>query len=155
MERELGGFEGVGLGHRVFGAVERVEDELAVEGGTDASGAGDLGLGVAVDEENAVAAGVAGDVDVFADLHGAIGAEDERAPVAPSAGGQWVEPIEAAEGGGSGVEREAGFAEVFETGVVGMIEICDAGEVDGGVGGSSVLRNCPNWCEPMSVRMPP
>jgi hypothetical protein len=56
------------LGHRVLGAVEAVEDQLAEEGVADLSAHRDMALGVVVNQVHVVAVGVAGDVGVLAEL---------------------------------------------------------------------------------------
>jgi hypothetical protein len=56
------------LGHRVLGAVEAVEDQLAEEGVADLSAHRDMALGVVVDQVHVVAVGVAGDVGVLAEF---------------------------------------------------------------------------------------
>jgi len=83
LEAELGGFEGVGLGHGVFGAVEAVEDELAEVGETDLAADVEVLFAFLVHDVDVVAGALAADVDVFAQLDGALGAEDHGAAIAP------------------------------------------------------------------------
>ena len=54
-EAELGGAEGVLLGHGVFGAVEAVEDERAEERVADFAVAADVVLALVIDEIKLVA----------------------------------------------------------------------------------------------------
>jgi len=83
-EAEFRSFKCVLLRHGAFGALEAVEDQLAEEGKSDFSRAGDVVLAFAVDEKQLIAAVVGGcDVDVFAKLDKALGAEDNCASVAP------------------------------------------------------------------------
>ena len=56
-EAEFGGGEGVPLGHRVLGAVEAVEDQLAEERVAHPAVDRDVVLGVVVDEVHVVAFG--------------------------------------------------------------------------------------------------
>jgi len=56
------------LRHRVLGAVEAIEDQLAEEGVADLSAHRDMVLGVVVDQVHVVAVGVPGDVGVLAEL---------------------------------------------------------------------------------------
>ena len=58
-EAELGGLEGVLLRHRVFGAVQAVEDELAEERVADFAVAVDVVLALVIDEVEVVAFEVA------------------------------------------------------------------------------------------------
>jgi hypothetical protein len=58
----------VPLRHRVLGAVEAVEDQLAEEGVADPAVDRDVALGLLVDEVHVVAFRVAGDVDVLAEF---------------------------------------------------------------------------------------
>ena len=60
LQRQFGGFEGVGLRHGVFGAVEAVEDQFAEEGESDVAEAADLLLSVFIDEEKTAVGRLAG-----------------------------------------------------------------------------------------------
>ena len=92
-QAELGGFEGVGLGHGILGAVEAVEDELAEETEADLAGNVEVALASVVDEVDVVAGFVAGDVEVFAEFDVALGAEDDGAAIAPGAEAGRRQPV--------------------------------------------------------------
>jgi len=139
-EAELGGFEGVRLSHGFFGAVEAVEDELAEEAEADLAGDVEMMLATVIDEVDVIAGFLAGDVDVFAELDVALGAEDEGAAVAPGAETIGCEPIDADVVGRAVVADERSLAEVFEFGVIGIGVIGDGGLGDGGVGGAGKVE---------------
>ena len=116
-QAEFGGFEGVGLGHGMLGAVEAVEDELAEETEADLAGDVEVALAGVVDEVNVVAGFVAGDVEIFAEFDVALGAEDDGAAVAPGAEAGGGEPVDADVVGGAVVAEKGGFAEILELGL--------------------------------------
>ncbi len=95
-------------------------------------------LAVAVYEVEVVAVWLAGDVDVFAELDVAFGAEDEGASVAPCAEAVGGEPIDAEMVGGAVIREEGGFAIVFELGVLGVAVIGGEGVGDAGILGAAV-----------------
>ena len=74
-QRKLHRLEASRLRHRGLGAVADVGNELAGVGQLDAA-AIDPRHGLAVDQEQVIDAGLAGDIDVFAQLEIALGAED-------------------------------------------------------------------------------
>jgi hypothetical protein len=117
----------VGLRHRVLGAVEAIEHELAEKGEADGAGDVEVAGAFAVDDEDVVAAIVARDVDVFAQLDVAVGAEDEGAAVAP--GGETVgrEPVDAQVAGRAAVADEGRLPEILEFGPVGVRVVGDGG----------------------------
>src|SRR3954465_15775265 len=84
-QRQLGGLEGVRLGHGLLGAMEAVQDEFPEEAETYLAGHIEQMLSLVIDEKDMIADLVAGDVDVFAHLNKTLGAEDERAAIAPRA----------------------------------------------------------------------
>ncbi len=65
------------LRHRLFGAVEKIENHFAEEGKAGRAVAIDLLLFVTVHEEEFVAGFLAGESDVFANLNGSFRADDE------------------------------------------------------------------------------
>ena len=84
VEREFCSPEGVGLGHRMLGAVEAVADKRPKERVTDLAVDGEVVLFGLVDEVHMITTLLAGDVDVLAQFDVAFGAEDDRAAVAPT-----------------------------------------------------------------------
>src|SRR4051794_5686805 len=89
---------------------------------------------LAIDQEEMIGAGTAGDVDIFAELDGALAAEEEEAAVAPDAEagrGEPVDPVVTARVLGA----EQDVAEILEFRAVRVIEIADlAGDHLGLVG---------------------
>ena len=75
--------EDVALRHRHLGAVEAVEDELAEEGEPRLPSGVDVALRFVRDQENVVAATLAGYVDILPDLYAALSAQDKEATIAP------------------------------------------------------------------------
>ena len=133
-QAELGGLERVDLRHRVFRAVQAVEDELAEKAEADLAGNVEVLLALVVDEIDVVAGFLAADVDVFAQLDRALGAEDDGAAVAPRAQAVRGEPIDANVIRRPVVAQERGLAEILELGLVGVGVVGDRRLGDGGVG---------------------
>jgi hypothetical protein len=80
-------------------------------------------LALLVDEVDVVAGLVAADVDVLAQLDVALGAEDDRAAVAPGAEAGGREPVDADVVRGAVVAEERGLAEILELGFVGLAKL--------------------------------
>ncbi len=130
LQRQLGGEEAVLLAHRGLGPVQHVVDQPRAVG-QRLGAAVDVLRAFAIDEEEVVAAGPAGDVDVLAQLDVALGAEDRQPPVAPHAQALRREPVDA-DVAGAAVAAQQHFAEVFElrrvrVGVVGDVRGHDLG----------------------------
>ena len=95
LEREAADREDVRLRHRGFGAVAHVGGETA-EVAHRLLAAIDVARALLVRHEQMVRAGAALDVDVFAQLDVAVGAEDRETPVAPGRQAVGREPVDAA-----------------------------------------------------------
>ena len=76
LKADLGGFEGVFLGHGVLCAVQDVQNQPAVVGETDLSLGVEIMLALGVRPENVVRRRFARDVHVFAQLDISFRAED-------------------------------------------------------------------------------
>lgn len=133
-DAEFGGFEGVGLRHGSFGAVDAVVDEAAEELETDLAGElHALFAGVVDEDEHILHVLGVRDVDVLAQFDGAVGAGDERAAVAPGAQRGGREPVDAEIHSRAVVADERAVAEVFELGMVRVIVVGDFARLDGRV----------------------
>ena len=124
------------LRHRFFGAVEAVENQLAEERKADIPAAGDAVLALAIDKEKLLAAVGCGDVDVFAQLDVALGAEDEQASVAPRSKASRSEPIDAEVAGRAVVGDEVAFPEILQLRLLWVRDIPRSGVNDLGVFGT-------------------
>src|SRR5258708_29444798 len=93
-QRKLHGLEASLLWHRGLGAVVNVGYQLASIGQLDAS-AIDARHAFAVDQEEMIDSGLARDIDIFAQLDIAFGAEDHQSAVAPGGKAVGREPVDA------------------------------------------------------------
>jgi len=84
-EAELGGLEGMRLGHRLLGAIQAVENQPPEKRESDLSRHVDIAFSGIVDDIHILAGLVAGDINVFAQLDVAFGAKNNGAAVAPRA----------------------------------------------------------------------
>ncbi len=83
LDGQFDDFEGMGLRLRILGAVQAIQDQLPKEWEPNLPGQGKMLLAFVVDKVEMVTGGVPANVDVFAQLDGAIRAQDETAAIAP------------------------------------------------------------------------
>ena len=95
LQREAADREDMVLPHRGLGAVARHRRRNVPEIGQRLSAASMWRVPVPIDEEEVVRARPAGDIDIFAQLDRAFGAEDEQPPVAPGRQAVGGEPVDA------------------------------------------------------------
>ena len=111
------------LRHRRLGAVQHVGDEAAPERQIDVR-AVDVARLLLIDEEQMVAAGPAGDIDVFAQLDVAVGAEDGQTSVAPGRQPVGREPVDT-DVAGAAVPGQHHVTEVLELRTVLVRDVAD------------------------------
>ena len=122
--------------HSLLGALEAVENQLAEEREANIAATGDAVLALAIDKEKLLAAVGCGDVDVFAQLDVALGAEDEQASVAPRSKASRREPIHAEVAGRAIVGDEVAFPEILQLRILWVRDIPRGGVDDLGVFGT-------------------
>src|SRR5579863_7113752 len=82
-ETQLRRLEGVTLRHRLLGPVQAVKNELPEKREANLPGQREILFPLGIDQEQLIAAGFAGDVDILAQFDIAGCAQDHRASVAP------------------------------------------------------------------------
>jgi hypothetical protein len=117
LQRQPADREDMGLRHGRLAARADIGDEVAEIGqwllrGVDMAGAG------LVDQEDMVGARPAGDIDIFAQLDRAFGAQDSEPPVAPGRQAVGGEPVDADIAAGLRAAQQD-LAEILEIGQVG------------------------------------
>src|SRR4051812_8327249 len=120
-DRELRCKEGVLLWHRRLGAIHHVVDELPAVRRLHPL-AVDVVRPLLIDDEEMIAAGPAGDVDVLAKLDVAVGAEDGHATIAPGREPIRSEPVHPDVARAS-VSAHHDVAEVLELWMVRMPDV--------------------------------
>src|SRR5690606_15934906 len=133
-QAELGGLEGVPLGHGLLGAVEAIEDQLAEELEADLAGHFEVMLAFVVHQIDVVAGLLPADIDILAQLDVALGAENRHAAVAPGAQPGRRQPVHADVVAGAVVADEVGLAEILQLGVFRAVEVGRGGIGHGRVG---------------------
>jgi hypothetical protein len=114
-----------------LGPVDDVRDQARTERQLDVL-AVDVARLLAVDNEEMVAAGTAGDVDVLPQLDVALGAEDRQPPVAPGREAVGREPVQA-DVARAAVAAEHHVAEVLELRLVLVGDVGDLRRHDVGL----------------------
>lgn len=106
--------EGVLLGHRMLGAVQTVENELAKKRISDLSVAADMALAVMVDQIKLITFVVPAYVEIFAQLDVSRRAEDKGPAIPPGAQTIRVQPVNANIVCRAIVRDQVGLAPIFE-----------------------------------------
>src|SRR5660398_182683 len=108
------------LSHRVLSSFETVEHQLTEVRVPDLARDLEVSLLLAVAEEQVSRSLIGTQVHVLALLDEPLGAEDERATVAPGLQPVWGEPVAAEVPRGTGVRDQVGVADVVESRVLGV-----------------------------------
>src|SRR3982750_3116429 len=115
------------LGHGLLGAVQAIENQLAEKTETHLAGDVDMALARVVHDVDIVTGLLPRDVDVFAELDVAFGAENDGAAIAPGAEAVRGKPVDADVVRRAIVTEQRRFAEVLELRLVGIREIANGG----------------------------
>ena len=114
LQGQFDGQEGVALGHGVFGTVEAIEDQLPEVREPDLAVDRQVLLRMMIDQIDVVPFRVASDVEIFAQLDGAVRPQDDGASVSPSPEAVGSEPVDTEVEVGPVVRDQRCITEVFK-----------------------------------------
>src|SRR5260221_2473735 len=138
LQPKLAGEEAMGLAHRRLAALDDVANESGAVGQGGGAAIDALGA-LLVDQEKVVGARLAGDVDIFAGLDIALGAEDDQPAVAPDAEPVRRVPVDA-DIAGAAIAAQHHLAEILELGLFRIGVVGDMRRYHLGLGRAGVME---------------